>query len=347
MDYLQLYQKYLGPGKRSGSWYSFVCPWCDTGTRGRHFRVNPITGGYCCMRCKNSPNGKGNAYMFARLMGDRLVIPKNSSPVFNETTYDMRLAIEVYTKIVDDYAYLIPGHKRALCARGIHNPEDPPNYLRSTNGLIARLKTAYPKDVLIASGLFYAKDTGDIKAYGVLSPGRVIIPYRLEDGVGYIRSRDMVYRAKNADAPPKYLSPCGAASRLWVWGSIDSSDQVIVTEGEFKAMVARQYGFPCVALPGMNSSHTMFVNSCAKKKVKEIVICFDTQLNRQDLVDAAAYSLAKELKAACPTSVIRKVTLPLCQEIDCGMKTDLDSFINARGPEAFSRLLSDHTQKRL
>ena len=101
MDYVALFEKYLGPGRRSGRNIAFPCPRCDIGRPGkRHLYLNPTTGLYKCYKCMSHPDGhgKGNAFQFAKMMGEiGLLLSTDTKKYERPNHFDQSKATEVYT----------------------------------------------------------------------------------------------------------------------------------------------------------------------------------------------------------------------------------------------------------
>jgi KaiC/GvpD/RAD55 family RecA-like ATPase len=73
----------------------------------------------------------------------------------------------------------------------------------------------------------------------------------------------------------KYLTPPGNPARLYntdaVW--VDKPDNLVITEGEFDALILKQLGFHAIASPGANVWQEAWVGYAAS--VKRVFICFD------------------------------------------------------------------------
>lgn len=95
--------------------------------------------------------------------------------------------------------------------------------------------------------------TADIIATGLVSErgerigdflrDQVTIPYHVAGSVVLIRGKEI---------GGKYLTPPGAKTRLFNSDAIWETDEVIITEGEFDALVLEQQGYKAVGAPGAN-----------------------------------------------------------------------------------------------
>lgn len=91
----------------------------------------------------------------------------------------------------------------------------------------------------------------------------------------------------NLEGKPEYVRPhkLGLAGvpilPYQEWNLREDPAEIILTEGEFKAIAAVQYGFPCVGIPGISSfSETKWpelLSLFKKHKVKSIIIMFDNE----------------------------------------------------------------------
>lgn len=329
MDYIALFEKYLGPGKRAGSQITFYCPWCDTGSRrgDRHLYMNPLNGVYCCYKCMHDPcgKGKGSAYHFAKLMGetDSLTVPTNIKQFKEETAFNQRMATAVYSYLFASLT-LLPEHKRELCKnRGLLHPE---NFgVCSCVGAVPLLKNRFPEIMLLASGLFY-KRNDKLIPHSSLADGRILIPYYSNNimEVTFMRSRRMA-----EDGSVKYLSPIGSMAGSRVWGKITpKATAVVIPEGEIKAMSAVEAQILAISPPGMGVGHQEIVKRLRGTNIKRAYICFDTESNpeTQKKVDNCATALGRRIIRELGIEVFN-AHMPLEAGISDGKKMDVDSFL--------------------
>ncbi len=136
----------------------------------------------------------------------------------------------------------------------------------------------------------------------------------------------------------------GAVIGYWQW-IIDTQIPIILCEGVKKAAILLSYGYPAIALPGINSGYRVvrdlngntisrylipelkiFADRC-----KNIYICFDYENvpRKAKLVDTAIVHLGELFQQSnCTVKVIR---LP-------GVEKGVDDFITAQKIEAFQRI---------
>lgn len=338
MNYIELYEKHLGAGRRSGSNIAFSCFRCDTEHKTRHLYVDPETGLYCCFRCRYNPdgNGKGSAYRFARLMGVREQL-EPSTPMFREREqipFDQETATEVYEFLCGNLSLSAEDKEIIIKGRGIRNIER--FGVKLCYGAAKLLRDRFSEYKLTASGLFYWKE-GKLLPHATISDGRTIIPYMGDDNqIEYIRSRrtpkDM-YRVK-------YLGPINGQASRRIWGRVEPHTEIlVVTEGEFKAMAAVEAGISAVSLPGMGVAHGELVGRLKASSVNSVIICFDTQVEHQGDVDHCIMALSSRIVAE---TGIRTAIAHLPLEPG-DRKTDIDSYLHIHNPGDFRSLLKNAT----
>ena len=175
-----------------------------------------------------------------------------------------------------------------------------------------------------------AEDSGVIyQSYPILS-NRTVIPYTYKDEVVDLRGRilDSIFSYK--EHTPTYLSLSGSheargASFLFNHDIIDKENTVIITEGEFKAIVAVQYGFPVVATPGIFGWRE---NWSSLFKDKEVILAADN--DKISGLRSPAYLMAKLLSKGIPH--LKVAILYRASKQD---KVDIDSLITNSGVKAF------------
>lgn len=115
---------------------------------------------------------------------------------------------------------------------------------------------------------------------------------------------------------------------------------VIVTEGEFKCMVAEKMSdFIVVGLPGITQFDDVILNALLRSEAKEIIIILDRDpiakgMQRVDGVsdsERAAYSIGKQIKDAG----YKNVRVGLLPDAFNGEKVGIDDLILAKGVEPF------------
>lgn len=102
---------------------------------------------------------------------------------------------------------------------------------------------------ILSTGL--VTENRDKKLIDSLS-GMITIPYKIAGNVVQIRGRSWPYQ--DTDPKPKYKTCGGNSTRLFNSDAVWDNTEIIVTEGEFDAMILSQYGFAnVVGAPGAKS----------------------------------------------------------------------------------------------
>lgn len=170
--------------------------------------------------------------------------------------------------------------------------------------------------------------------------GGIIIPY-----LDPISGSERIYRVR-LDSPVrangkeiKYLSGKGIPPRLYFppgWDSLlHSPCPLIITEGEFKALVAQQAGLPTIAASGvwswrMRNSEGQSVPIADFGLVtwsgRDVTLAFDNDITDKEPVQKAQIALADQLYSLGVNKVL-SLDLPYVE----GAKLGLDDYINLFG----------------
>jgi len=174
-----------------------------------------------------------------------------------------------------------------------------------------------------------AEDSGIIYNNYPLLSNRVVIPYLHNDGVVNLRGRvvDFLKYKKNT---PTYVSLSGSneargANFLFNHDIIEKEPTIIITEGEFKALVAIQYGFPVVSTPGIFGWNKKW---SPLFKNKEVILAADN--DKISGLRSPAYLMAKSLSKEIPHLKVAVLYKTSKQE-----KVDIDSMILESGVKSF------------
>lgn len=151
-------------------------------------------------------------------------------------------------------------------------------YLRQERGLEPhtidefKLGWAPQEGGLITHLVAHGFSVEDVKRTGLVNKwgddtlrGQITIPYLMRDQAIQIRGKKM---------DGKYYTPDGQKARLFnADGVIEGQDSVVLTEGEFDAMVLHQMGFAAMGLPGVNSWQESWGKHVSE--AKRVYLCFD------------------------------------------------------------------------
>lgn len=157
----------------------------------------------------------------------------------------------------------------------------------------------------------------------------------------------------------KYLKKAGQPNELFIMPgiNIDELSDIIITEGELKAIAASQYNLPVIALSGIWCWRTRNPHSEDEKqtdeiailpefirdwKAKKIVLLYDSDITRRHPGYSAFERLAEQLYKLGAKEV-KIVTLP---SLNADSKTGLDDFLIEKGEIGIKdlRLLIDKTK---
>jgi hypothetical protein len=165
--------------------------------------------------------------------------------------------------------------------------------------------------------------------------GTITLPYLHNQASAVATLRGRVLHRKSKD-DPKYYSPAGemyagATPVFYLHDVLDTSDAVILTEGEFKAlMVFQEWRAGNLSMPAVATPSGAYLPQALVKALKDhtVYLCYDSDQAGQRFTDQARRKLRK---AGIQTRVIR------WPEHDS--KQDIDGFILQNGAAAFQELI--------
>jgi hypothetical protein len=280
--------------KRATRGYKAVCPGCA----GNDLWVTPENRSCYCWEC-------GTAYRITS--GDQDTwMPAHSYAV---KEFDTKAIRQVYNEAASYYhSCLSKEHEQFLKQRGI--TQEAINFFKigfCPSGVMPMYLTETAKEAGIADG----------KGRPWLAD-RIVFPYIADGEITDLRGRtttneDPKYKSlyhKSAQRGALYPFNYDAALK-----KAQNSKTIIITEGEIKAVVADQYNFSIVALPGMLSYRPGLVSQPGIR----IVVVFDNSAYPDDRVrvDRAIARLSQHIP------YFSVVTLPLLGE----EKMDIDSYL--------------------
>ena len=181
-----------------------------------------------------------------------------------------------------------------------------------------------------------AEEAGIIyQNYPVLT-NRLTIPYIADGEVTDLRGRTLNTIFTYKDKTPTYMSLAGShASRgatfLFNHDVIDKNDTIILTEGEFKAIVAHQHGFAIVATPGVFGWQKDWSEML---KDKNVILAAD--FDRVIGLRSPAYLMAKMLSRELPQLKVALLGIARHTTED---KIDIDSLITNGHLKTFERAI--------
>ena len=284
-----------------------VCPVCDC--KDANFNTNKLT--WRCWHCNAS--GRiipDEGYVFKEVEEPSLDIPEVRKLYLS-------LAQKYHSKLTQPVLEYLKG--RGLTQQTIDN----------------FLLGFCPTDFFDDYSNRLAEDSGILyQNYPVLT-NRVTIPYVANGEVTDLRGRivNSVYTYK--DGTPTYSSLSGnhrtrGATFLFNYDVIGKSNRVILTEGEFKAIVGYQHGFPVVAMPGI---HGWQKEWAILFKDKELILAPDSDGFGGS--HSPAYQMVNMIAKDVPNAKVAILRLIKRTE-----KEDIDSMIVGGGIKTFERAIA-------
>lgn len=359
--YVENFERLLGPGDVIGYEVVFHCPFegCIAYDK-KKFYVDPDLGGWFCFHCKQDVPGKvyseestekagGSWRDFVNMVGDEANLhlwpkdPSESEFVHLEPLPKVQ-ASKIWTRFFNLCA-LHDDHAKLLIDRGI----DPLTLgaRSATMSALWQLEREFTRETVAKAGLCKPTEVGEIEPTICVKPGRILIPYWDEKGkkinyfVGYQRMPErredwdeedylkLKKRWAKVAGPRGYTPILYGASRL-----PKEATFAVVDEGQLKAEAAIQRGLPWTGLQGMGSQHKEAVKELAKRKVKAVIILFDTQVGNEEEIDREAERLARELLSKNIPAF--RARLPI-EEGE--VKVDTDSFLKTHSVEDLGNVL--------
>lgn len=237
-----LIEKYGEPiGYEGGTEVIFKCPKCS-----HKLRANIIKGLVNCFYCGY---GKG------------IKLEGVESFKFVQKSYDLIAQNKVANYLISNFN-LSKVHKDYLISRGIVNPEQ--YGLRSIPiSIVEVLFDVLTEEERRNSGLI---DSRNEPAYCV-TPNRILIPYFSgKDNLIGFKTRVGPYEENFTEQFVRYTNTPGTQITRFPYYNILSCNNIIITEGELKAIVTEQGGdYNVFSLPGINAH-----NDCIKRLRKII-----------------------------------------------------------------------------
>lgn len=312
------------PVKQHGGQLIFCCPTCAH----KSLSANVVNGLYNCWSCGFSQKKGGKVEGTA---GD-----------YRETEIDRDLQRKMIRAVLDGWS-LSNLHRGYLKKRGIFRPE---KYKICTVPFdaVEQLITAFPKAHYEASGLINRDfETGKLRPAMCLEPRRILIPYW--NGSEYItfKSRQNPFEFDEWDGW-KYMSPRGSKVGSHLFYRVDfSSRDLLITEGELKALAALEAGFWTTAIPGIEFSKPVITELMAlisRSRVQRAFIVLDNEpeIANHYPVLRSMYRLSEWLgNKAC--------IVPLPKKAE-HLKMDLDLFFSSHNANDLEDVLEDSWCKR-
>ena len=157
------------------------------------------------------------------------------------------------------------------------------------------------------------RSTGLVNSRGedFFHPGTVTIPYYDQGSCVQIRGR-ILGATKN-----KYKTPPNQHAFLYNTDTMLDTDEVILCEGEFDAMLLHELGYNAIGVPGVKAFKDAFVKFFSE--MKRVYICFDTDDPGVDGAEKLAALLGQKAKI---------INLPVPES---GIKVDISDYLKSVG----------------
>lgn len=326
------YRGHHTEGGYNGLEYFFICPTCSGNRLSMNGNpVNPRYGQFRCFQC----NYKGHA---KSILKSNNISYDNSKIVVEEVKpIDFDLISSIYTDLYE-HSTLLDHHKNYLISRGLDINILTPKTI--TNKTMNTLLSKYSDIELETAGIKKSSSEGGGVRL-VAGNNRILVPYFKENKVMYIKS----YGKSSFSSSKKMCGPAGIPTGKFLYGEWwipDKINDIMLTEGEFKSASAYQAGYPCIGLPGLNSSHDKLKEFLELKEVKNLWICFDREKHENPQIEEQTFRTIKTLydKLQFNNINIKIIVLPF-DKTHVSWKSDIDSFILKNGKRAFSHIVEE------
>lgn len=173
--------------------------------------------------------------------------------------------------------------------------------------------------------------------------GRIVLPYLSAGEVHDLRTRRFPGKGY-ASLPGGYA--WRGATTPFCWDATMTSEVVIVTEGEFKALAVTAayrvgaFPYPAISHPGLNYFRPEWATALSRRGVRVAILAYDTRAVRprdddghEQLAPEEAWTIRHGATLAAAGLQPFVLTLPLAPGAE---KEDLDGFILASGPAALT-----------
>jgi hypothetical protein len=174
--------------------------------------------------------------------------------------------------------------------------------------------------------------------------GALLFPYIADGDIVDLRTRS--FPGKGYTSLPGGYAERGAVFPFG-WDSLDNSDTVILTEGEFKALAVTQayqegrLSVPALAHPGLSYIREAWAAMLLARGVRTVVLAYDSgprpvKDGVLQLAPEETWSVRHGQRLAAAGLEVRVLRLPLAPG---ETKADLDAFILAHGPARLQHLI--------
>jgi archaellum biogenesis ATPase FlaH len=207
------------------------CWSCDDGNpkgKGKLY-INTVDGWFHCKRC----GFQGGTYVLQESLGDDPRKARERSPDPSVRRRILNWAADVGAAMLsnnDEHMLYLVGEKRGLWPETIVDRKL--GFIGNDWSLVQSLPEEFSRDELKTTGLVHRDGLREGKDFFY---NHLLIPYISRGSVVQIRGRH-VAEGKGG----KYMTGPGEDVRLYNLDDLDDADEVIITEGEFDALILKQ-----------------------------------------------------------------------------------------------------------
>lgn len=222
--------------------------------------------------------------------------------------------------------------------------------------MLAKLTSSMIDAETATAAMFKVANTAELKAFGLPGAAAFEIPYFANTGkpTGFKRWRYLEdtregFAAKTDAKPVRYVQAPNTPSELYMpplvdWAALqaDSTQPIVITEGELKALSCTRHVMPCLGLGGVYSfkstkrKQPLLKDLCAFNWAdRTVLIAYDSDAHTNPMVVAARNELCRELLALGARPAVVDITAA-----DDNSKRGLDDIILQDGPDALAEMFS-------
>jgi hypothetical protein len=323
-----LLDSFLGPTKSTGVEKVYNCP----NGCGLKLYVNTSKQLYFCVKCgqeKEFIKGKFSGRGTIQSLLKYFKCPEEHIPLPEKKIVEEPFCEIFFRKTLTELfshsdKLLSPAHLTYLQKRGFNT-----NSLHCISSSLALeyLKQNYSNADLLK--LQFLKETQKTASW--LISGKLLIPYFEYGIVTGVRAKSML---ENPTVKYLWADKNKAAQRIYNHDLLLSNKIIIWTEGEFKAALCTEKGYPTIATPGVGIGHENLAFNLCRYNTKFVYVCFDTE----EVGSKSEAEVNKCYRRA--ESILSNLDIPHKRVFipSTGGKVDLDTYILQEGEEALGAL---------
>ena len=279
------------PKKLHGEEWEAACPFCGDDS---HFGFSVKSGLSKCLKCQGNKEGynlitfvaarqgvsNGDAFKWLAARAGVELTQQNEAPKQERKKQTKvkedkpgKVNTAIYQRVIE-LTSLDPADREAMKANRGFSDVTIDEFKFRTGGphirnLLPKLQEEFSSSELVASGVCNIIN-GSLQINKQLTDGQILIPYLDENGQAYhLRRHKLGFKGLPAQPYAKMLLR-------------DRPEQIVLTEGEFKAAALYQWGIPALAEPGTSSfiggeNLDRFAAFLHEYEIKSVVVIFDSE----------------------------------------------------------------------